>query len=84
MMTTSLFTGVRGIGILRSSDAVSCMDRPPKAVRMASLVPRATGVGVYVVVHKDVRKRVKPRFNRMFNAACYCGYVSYKIQTAQS
>jgi hypothetical protein len=32
----ALFTGVRGRGILRTSFAGSCIDRPPRSVRMAS------------------------------------------------
>src|SRR5215212_3717082 len=34
----ALFSGVRGRGILRSSDAGSCIDRPLRGPRMASKV----------------------------------------------
>jgi hypothetical protein len=51
---TLLFTQVRGIRILRSSFARSCIDHPPEAQEylLWLLPPRERGLHV-VVVHKD-------------------------------
>jgi len=45
-----LFTGVRGIVILRSSDAGSCIDRPPRGLRMASKALQAAWRSLHLVV----------------------------------
>src|SRR5215211_6300228 len=50
----ALFTRVRGIGLLRSSLAGSCIERPQQTAGMAPGVPRAARGGPHVVVvHKD-------------------------------
>ena len=41
----TLFTGVLGMVILRSSYPGSCIESRPRAARMASAAPRATRVG---------------------------------------
>ena len=45
----ALFTGVRGIGILGSPFARSCIDRPPGGVSMASRALHAVRWRVYIL-----------------------------------
>jgi hypothetical protein len=50
----SLFTQRRRRGILRRSDAGSCLERPPRGERMPSEAIYAAWEGLHVVVvHKD-------------------------------
>src|SRR5215208_4162928 len=57
----TLFTGVRGIGILRSSDAGSCIEPPLRAARMASGgCHAACEESTVMVLHEDAGSQIGP------------------------